>query len=179
MAKTTNMSAKNMNIISKGIKARRDSFEGIISDFRAVWAKVNRDEVKAVYAEVCEVCKADKKNEEAKALRYQVECVLAKVKALTLTEEEVAIVKEMQSAFKFGYKNISMEYIVENLKGTPYVNAEGEVCDRKKDKESGEYYYVPTERWTVAKVGRYFRLANIQVFAKAEVAKAKAELGME
>lgn len=91
-----------MNEIARGINARRNEFDAIVNDFRAVWAKVYRDELKAEYDAIVNEIRAAKENglnkDEMKQLndkRYALEQIQAKVKSLNLSADERELVRTM------------------------------------------------------------------------------------
>ena len=112
-----------MNSVARNINARRNSFEGIVSDFRATWGKVFPKDAKGKLQSIVDALKADPKNGALKADRYALECILAKMKSLVLSSEEVALVKEMnEEGMKF--KSLTMDYLEKNLP-SEYLSEDG------------------------------------------------------
>lgn len=149
------MKATSMNTVARSIRTRRDSFEGIVSDFQAYWGKLYRSEVTEKLNAYKGATDAD-----SKAKRYALECVLAKMKAMQLSDDEKALIKGMHDEDGFKFENLTEEYILTNLGGSKFVQ-NGEIMEQRKNRETGEKEWHPIERWTVMKVGRYFRFANI------------------
>ena len=48
---------------------------------------------------------------------------------------------------------INVEFIIEMLKDTDYVNKDGKLCERKKVKNEKAYVYAPITKWTDNKFG--------------------------
>lgn len=163
------MKATVMNSVARNINARRNSFEGIVSDFRATWGKVFPKDAKSELQNIVDALKVDKNNAALKADRYALECVLAKMKSIALKEDEVALVKEMnEEGMKF--KSITMDYLKKNLP-KEYLSEDGLPMEQKTDKATGVKKWMVIEKWTVMKVGRYFRIANINYNAKKAIAE--------
>lgn len=165
-----------MNEIARGINARRNEFDAIVNDFRAVWAKVYRDELKAEFDAIVNEIRAAKENglnkDEMKQLndnRYALEQIQAKVKSLNLSADERELVRTMHDDDGLTFANLTREYIIERLSESTFVKEfEREdgttipcIMEQKKNKDTGEKEWKIVERWTVMKVGRYFRLANV------------------
>lgn len=157
------MKANQINAIAKDIRVNRQKFESIVNEFRAYWGKVYRNEVTAELNKVAELLKTDPKNETLKNQRYALEQVCAKIKGLTLTDEIKGIIRELHEVDKLTFSCLRADYIVNALTGLDYVNEAGEVCEQKKNKVTGEKEWKPIEKWTEAKVGRYFRLATVRI----------------
>ena len=163
------MKAKDMNQIARGINARRNEFSAIVNDFRAVWGKVYRNELKAEFDAVVDALKGDPKNAELKNKRYAIEQVQAKVKSLNLSADERDLVRVMHDEDGLAFADLTIEYLYERLRNSMFVaefSAEDGrkvecLMEQKKNKETGEKEWKIVEKWTVLKVGRYFRLANI------------------
>ena len=163
------MKANVMNSVARNINARRNSFEGIVSDFRATWGKVFPRDAKSELQGIVDALKDDPKNGALKADRYALECVLAKMKSIALSDEEVALVKEMcEDGMKF--KSLTMDYLERNLP-SEYLSEDGLPMEQKKNKETGLKEWKVVEKWTVMKVGRYFRIANVNYNAKKAIAE--------
>lgn len=165
------MKATDMNTVARSINARRNTWEGIINDFQATWGKVFPKDAKGEYKAVVDAIKDSPNDADLKAKRYALECVLAKMKSITLEPEVVELVKEMnEEGMKF--KSLTMEYLERNLP-SKYLSEDKIPMEQKKNKATGEKEWVVVERWTVMKVGRYFRLANVYYNAKKALAAAK------
>lgn len=156
------MKATEINAIAKDIRANRQKFESIVNEFRAYWGKVYRPEVTDALNKVVGALKDDPKNQELKNERYAIEQVCAKIKGLTLTDEIRDLIKQMHDADGLTFECLTADYIVDGLSGLDYVNADGIVCEQKKNKETGEKEWKPVEKWTESKVGKYFRLVVIR-----------------
>ena len=175
MTKKTKISAKSINAVAKAIRIRRESVDAICREFQAVWSKVYPEEFKAV--QQCAIAKAQEATAlakelgtpeakcaetEAKNARYALELVASMRKSLKLSDEETALVTELHEG-GITYAKISIDAIEAGLAGLKYINEEGELCERRKNKETQEWDFVPVKRWTVAKFGRFLRLANVEV----------------
>lgn len=175
MAKKSAISAKSMNGVSKDIRIRRDSVNSICREFQAVWSKVYPDEFRE--AQKCAIAKAQEATAlakelgtveakcaetEAKNARYSLELVASMRKSMQLSEGTIALVQEIHEG-GITFAKISIEAIEAGLAGLKYINDEGLLCEKKKNKETQEIEFVPIQKWTVAKFGRFLRLANIEV----------------
>lgn len=158
-----------MNSVARNINTRRNSFEGIVSDFKATWGKVFPKDAKGELQNIVDALRIDPKNGTLKADRYALECVLAKMKSLVLSNEEITLVKEMNEE-GMEFKSLTMEYLEKNLP-KEYLSEDGLPMEQKKNKETGVKEWKVVEKWTVMKVGRYFRLANVNYNAKKAIAK--------
>ena len=105
--------------------------------------------------------------EGAKEYRYMLEQMYSKSKSMNLNEEEKAALKDMHED-SFEFVNISLEFLVENLAGTEWINEAGELLKKnsKKKIEAGEANYVPVTKWTPMMFGRYLRYAHNAKSAK-------------
>ena len=156
------MKATEMNKIAKDIRVNRQKFEGIVGEFRAYWGKVYRNEVTKYLNDIVERQKSDK-SEELKRERYAIEQVCARIKGLTLTDEVKGIIRAMHDEDKLTFSCLTTDYIVNALEGLSYVSEEGAIMEQRKNKETGEKEWMPVEKWTESKVGKYFRLATIRI----------------
>ena len=159
--KKNTISAKSINAVSKSIRLRRESVSAICREFQAVWSKVYPEEFKP-YQQAAIKAAQELKTDEAKQARYELELVASMRKSLQLTDEETALIKELHEA-GLNYSKINLEAIEAGLAGLNYINADGELCERRKNKETQGWDYVPVKKWTVNKFGRFLRLANIEV----------------
>lgn len=153
--------ANQINSVSKQINERRNAAESICREFQAVWAKVFGDEFKAAMQAAIIAAQADKTNEAAKQRRRSLELVSAMKKSLELDKATIELVKELH-ANGLTFDKIRIDKIMRGLTMTRYINEQGELCERKKNKETGEYEFVPVQKWTVAKFGRLLRLSIIE-----------------
>ena len=153
-----------MNAIAKDIRVNRQKFENIVNDFRAYWGKVYRNEVTKYLDDIKAAQQNDPKNESIKAERYAIEQVCARIKGLTLSDEIRDLIRTMHNDDKLTFSCLTTDYIIKGLSGLDYVNGQGELCEfRKASKDATEKSWCPIEKWTEAKVGRYFRLATIRI----------------
>lgn len=145
-----------MNTLARDIRTNRAQVENIINEFRAYWCKLYRAEANSAYERA--------KNDGDKAERYAIEQLYARVKSMAIKPEIEAIVRDMHDNDRLVFGDLRLDYIRTALHGLDYVNEACELCElRKKDKEATEKTWEPVVKWTEAKVGRYFRLANIRV----------------
>ena len=63
-----------------------------------------------------------------------------------------------------------MDYLKKNLP-KEYLSEDGTPMEQKKNKETGVKEWRVVEKWTVMKVGRYFRIANVNYNAKKAIAE--------
>lgn len=154
-----------MNAIAKDIRVNRQKFDSIVVDYRAYWGKVYRNEVTKYLSDIIEQQKSDS-SDALKKERYAIEQVCARIKGITLSDEVKAIVKQMHDEDKLTFSCLRSEYIVNGLKGLDFVgevDGEDVLFEKKKIKGTDEYEWKPVEKWTEAKVGRYFRLATLRI----------------
>lgn len=161
MTKTNKVSAKAMNASSRMINERRNAAESICREFQAVWAKVYGDEFKAAQQNAIMAAQVSPTNDN-KAVRRSLELVAAMKKSLTLSKEEIELIKGLHES-GVTFDKIRLDKIMRGLTMTRYINESGELCERKKNKETNEYEFVPVQKWTVAKFGRFLRLSIIEV----------------
>lgn len=154
--------ANKINAVSRDINARRSANEAICREFQAVWAKVYTDEFKSALNNAIVATQADKTNESAKVTRRSLELVSAMKKSLQLDKSIIETVKELHEC-GLTFDKIRLDKIQRGLIGTRWLNEEGELCEKKKNKETGEYEFVPVQKWTVAKFGRFLRLSIVEV----------------
>lgn len=144
MKKSNNsITAKTINAVSKSIRLRRESVEAICREFQAVWAKVYPDEFKQAQQAVITAAQ-ELKTAEAKQARYNMELVAAMKKSLQLTAEDTATIKELHEAGLM-FSKINLESIEAGLQGLRYINADGQLCERKKNKDTNNWYEVDSE----------------------------------
>lgn len=159
------MKTISVNTISRAINAKRQTMNAQIIDFGAYWVKMYRSEVN----KEMEAAKEAQRNgvEGAKERRYMLEQMYAKSKSINLNEEEKTALKDMHED-GFEFVNISLEFLVENLAGTEWMNEAGELLKKnsKKKIEAGEANYVPVTKWTPMMFGRYLRYAHNAKSAK-------------
>lgn len=161
------------NQITKSIKAANSSLDSYLTDFRAAWRKVFPAQAREALTELQLQIKEEPNNMALKELRHSYEIASAKAKSLQLTAEDVASIKAIFVDCGLGYKQITLEYIVESLKDTRYI-VNGELVEYKKI--DGVQTPVPVQRWTLNKVGRFLRLSYNCRCAKIEVAKVVARI---
>lgn len=158
MAQVSTITVKTINSVAKSINARRNDLQTILDEFRAEWGHLDKDSVKSHLEEVKNALQADPKNAELKAERNRTEHILAHIKAVTLSvEERVAIQDMMDKGLR--YECLTIEWVEDKLRDTAFINDEGEICELKKNKETGASEYKPIAKWTVMKLAKYFRLA--------------------
>ena len=155
-----------MNQIAKDIRVNRQKFESIVGDFRAYWGKVYRNEVTKYLNDIIERQKSDN-SDSLKRERYAVEQVCARIKGLTLSDDIKGLIRTMHDDDKLTFSCLTPDYIIKGLEGLGYVgevNGEKVLCElRKATKDATEREWMPIEKWTEAKVGRYFRLATVRI----------------
>lgn len=157
-----------ISVICKDIRMNRQQFESNVNEFRAYWGKVYKNELKGELERIVGLLKDDPKNQVLKNQRYGLEQVCAKVKAMTLSDEVKDVIVNLHDNYGLTFDCLTADFIRENLTGTDYVNEDGVRELRKASKEATEKTWEIIEKWTPAKVGRYFRLA---IIAKQELSK--------
>ena len=156
-------------VICKDIRVNRQQFENNVNEFRAYWGKAYKPELHAELNRIVALLKEDPKNQTLKNQRYSLEQVCARVKAMTLSDEVKEVIVNLHDNYGLTFECLTADFINNNLTGTDYVNADGLVCElRKANKDATEKTWNAVEKWTPAKVGRYFRLA---IIAKQELNK--------
>ena len=160
------MKAKNITTLAREIRTDRERFDSIVKDFRAYWGKVYRKEATESLNKVVEQLKGDKENESLKNERYALEQICAKIKGLSISDEIRTIITEMHDEDGLTFNQLTADYIVNGLTGTPYVNENRQLCEKKKIKGTDKVLWKPVSKWTEAKVGRFFRLATVGVNIK-------------
>lgn len=160
--KKQTIKANQINAVARNINERRNSTEAICREFQAVWAKVYSDEFKAAQQAAITAAQADKTNEPAKHRRQSLELVAAMKKSLVLDKVTIELVKELHSN-GLTFDKIRLDKIQRGLIGTRWLNSDHELCEKKKNKETGATEFVPVQKWTVAKFGRFLRLSMVEV----------------
>lgn len=160
--KKSTISAKSISAVSRNINERRNSTEAICREFQAVWAKVFPEEFKAAQQAAIVAAQANKDSADAKARRYSLEQVAAMKKSLQLDDELKGIVTELH-ANGLTFDKIRLDKIMRGLTSTRWINADGELCERKRNKETQQWEFVPVTKWTVYKFGRFLRLSMVEV----------------
>lgn len=156
-------------VIAKDIRVNRQQFETNVNEFRAYWGKAYKSELLAELKRIVDELHGDPKNQTLKNQRYGLEQVCARVKAMTLSDEVKEVIANLHDNYGLTFECLTADYIRTNLSGTDYVSADGDVLEmRKASKEDTEKSWNPIEKWTPAKVGKYFRLA---IIAKQEMSK--------
>ena len=149
------MKANEMNFVAREIRNNRNNATAIINDFRAYWCKLYRAEANAAYAAACK--------SGNKAERYAIETIFAKCKSLTISAEATEIIKGMHDVDRVNFESLNFDHVKTALQGLDFVNESGELCEKKRIKGTDSYEWKPVEKWTEAKVGRYFRLAALRL----------------
>lgn len=145
------MKTKVINVVARGVNERRNNVKTIVSDYLAMWTKVYKADTLKAYK--------DAKEAQDKERVYYIETILAKAKSITLSNDERDCIKEMYEGDGLRFDTLNISFLTANLKA-PYIDGDI-IMERKKDKETGEYYYAEVERWTVLKLAKYFRLAVV------------------
>lgn len=157
-----------MAVICKDIRVNRQKFENNVNEFRAYWGKAYKSELKAELERIVAALREDPKNQDLKNQRYGLEQVCAKVKSMVLTDEVKEVVANLHDNYGLTFECLTADFIRENLTGTDYVS-DGDVRElRKASKDATDKTWEIIEKWTPAKVGKYFRLA---IIAKQEMSK--------
>lgn len=153
---------KMANNVARAIRQDRQTIEALCTEFRARWAKVYPKEFSADMERINKLLKEAPKDELLRREKWDLEQVACKRKALRLTEDVTESIKGLHD-FGLTFEKICLYWMEQGLQGTRFLNDDGVVCEKKKNKETGEYEFVPIEKWTEAKFMRMLRIASVDV----------------
>ena len=127
--------------------------------WRGIFGKVYREEMKDGFKKIQEAYLASKTDGDSKKckelakIRWNYEQGLGYVKSQPMPQGEV--LDAIHSMYDSGLRvyMINVEFIIEMLKDTEYVNQDGKLCERKKIKNEKAYIYTPITKWTINKFG--------------------------
>lgn len=168
-------SISTLTVISKAITANRKRLEAAAVDFQAYFIAYNSKEPKKLL-EAYKAIQKDAKDagdkvtlESATKFRLMIEDALGRAKRIRLTAEERAAIQALVSR-GFTFSDISEAYIIENLTGTEWVSATGEVLKKstKKQVEAGKPEYVPVVNWTPTTFASYLKKAFAEATSEAK-----------
>lgn len=149
--------------------ARSKELDHIELTWRGIFGKVYREEMKDGYKKIQEEQISAKNQGDAKRhamlaqIRHNYERGLSYVKGQQKPEDDV--LETINALYESGLRvyMINVEFIVEMLRNTDYVNAEGKLCERKKVKNENTYVYTPITRWTDNKFGSLLHKALMKL----------------
>ena len=149
--------------------ARSKELHHIELTWRGIFGKVYREEMKDGYKKIQEEQISAKNQGDAKRhamlaqIRHNYERGLSYVKGQQKPEDDV--LETINALYESGLRvyMINVEFIVEMLRDTDYVNAEGKLCERKKVKNENTYVYTPITRWTDNKFGSLLHKALMKL----------------
>lgn len=153
---------KMANNVARAIRQDRQTIEALCTEFRARWAKVYPKEFSADMERINKLLKEAPKDELLRREKWDLEQVACKRKALRLTEDVTESIKGLHD-FGLTFEKICLYWMEQGLQGTRFLNDDGVVCEKKKNKETGEYEFAPIEKWTEAKFMRMLRIASVDV----------------
>ncbi len=159
---------KMANNVARAIRQDRQTIESLCTEFRARWAKVYPKEFSDEMERINKLLKDAPKDELLRREKWALEQVACKRKALRLTEDVTESIKGLHD-FGLTFEKICLYWMEQGLQGTRFLNEDGVVCDKKKNKETGEFVFVPIEKWTEAKFMRMLRIASVDVAAEFKV----------
>lgn len=153
---------KMANNVARAIRQDRQTIEALCTEFRARWAKVYPKEFSDDLERINKMLKDAPKDELLRREKWALEQVACKRKALRLTDDVTESIKGLHD-FGLTFEKICLYWMEQGLQGTRFLNDDGVVCEKKKNKETGEYEFVPIEKWTEAKFMRMLRIASVDV----------------
>lgn len=159
---------KMANNVARAIRQDRQTIEALCTEFRARWAKVYPKEFSAEMERINALLKDAPKDELLRRDKWDLEQVACKRKALRLTEEVTESIKGLHD-FGLTFEKICLYWMEQGLQGTRFLNDDGVVCDKKKNKETGEFEFVPIEKWTESKFMRMLRIASVDIQTEIKV----------
>ena len=166
--KTPKGATKMANNVARAIRQDRQTIEALCTEFRARWAKVYPKEYSAEMERINALLKDAPKDVSLRREKWNLEQVACKRKAITLSETLTESIKGLHD-FGLTFDRISLAGMEEGLKGTRFLNDEGAVCDKKKNKKTGEHEFVPIEKWTESEFMRMLRIASVDIQTEAKV----------
>lgn len=127
--------------------------------WRGIFGKVYREEMKEGFKRIQDEQIAAKERGDSERyrilsqLKHNYEQGLGYVKSQKQPEGE--LLEAINALYASGLRvyMINVEFIVEMLKDTDYVNEDGKLCERKKVKNEKVYVYTPITKWTDNKFG--------------------------
>lgn len=153
--------------VAKAIRMDRQTIESMCMEFRARWAKVYPKEFAAELDRINALLKDTPKDAVLRREKWILEQVACKRKSLNVDSIRESV--EVLHDFGITFEKISLYHMEQGLVGTKYLNDEGAVCDKKKNRETGEYEWVPVEKWTESKFMRILRFALVDVAVEFKV----------
>lgn len=165
-----------VSFIGKSIANNRKKAESAAVDFQAYWAaycrkdaKDDLEDTKKILSEAKEAGDLDLA-EQAQKVRLQIEDALGRCKRLNLTTEEKAAIQSLKDR-GFRFKDLCLGYITENLRGTEWVDGDGQVLKKasKSQIEAGKPEYIPVINWTPSTFANYLKKAYIEAHSEVKV----------
>lgn len=154
--------------LAKSIRMDRQTIESMCVEFKARWAKVFPQEYKAQVDAIDELLKPNPKDKELRRAKWALEQVACKRKALDLSDEVKAHIVKLHEC-GLTIDKFDIEVIEAGLQNTRRLNEEGQICEKKKNRETGEYEYKPIEKWTESKFINVVCFAAIDIECEVKV----------
>ena len=160
--------AKAKSGLSKSIRMDRQTIEAMCVEFKARWAKVYPAEFKAQVDALVEVLKTDPKNKELRRAKWALDQIAGIRKQLNMSDEVVGHIKTLHNN-GLTIDKFDIEVIEAGLANTRWLNDEGQICEKKKNRETGEYEWKPIEKWTESKFIKVVCFAAIDIECEVKV----------
>lgn len=160
--------SKAKSAIAKAIRMDRQTIEAMCMEYKARWAKVYPKEYSAQMDKANEALKPDPKNAELRRAKWALEQVACKRKALTLTDEIKAHIEFLHGK-GLTMDKFDLDVIEAGLQNTKWLNDEGQICEKKKNRETGEYEWKPIKKWTESKFIKVVCFAAIDIECEVKV----------
>lgn len=139
--------------------ARSQDLDHIELTWRGIFGKVYRKEMKEYFVKIQDALFSARISGDSQRynmlaqIKLNYERGLGYVKSQKMPDGEV--LEAINALYDSGLRvyMINVEFIIEMLKDTDYVNKDGKLCERKKVKNEKAYVYTPITKWTDNKFG--------------------------
>ena len=139
--------------------ARSQDLDHIELTWRGIFGKVYRKEMKEYFVKIQDALFSARISGDSQRynmlaqIKLNYERGLGYVKSQKMPDGEV--LDAINALYDSGLRvyMINVEFIIEMLKDTDYVNKDGKLCERKKVKNEKAYVYTPITKWTDNKFG--------------------------
>lgn len=139
--------------------ARSQDLDHIELTWRGIFGKVYRKEMKEYFVKMQDALFSARISGDSQRynmlaqIKLNYERGLGYVKSQKMPDGEV--LEAINALYDSGLRvyMINVEFIIEMLKDTDYVNKDGKLCERKKVKNEKAYVYTPITKWTDNKFG--------------------------
>jgi hypothetical protein len=160
--------AKAKSGLSKSIRQDRQTIEEMCVAFKARWAKVYPAEFKAQVDALTDALKSDPKNKELRRAKWALDQIAGIRKQLRMSDEVVGHIETLHNS-GLTIDKFDIEAIEAGLANTKWLNDEGQICEKKKNRETGEHEWKPIEKWTEAKFIKVVCFAAIDIECEVKV----------